>query len=259
MSHKSSNPNKNEWTEQQINYWNEIAENYDSLYQSKWSQAENNFVGDRLRNVLKDNDRVLDLACGTGLGYSICSSIVTSIEYVGLDISTQMLSKAKQNWVTTSGLVEPQFIEGEISDLRSFESQSFNVVMSLFMSFSYSYDYSRSIHEILRVLVPGGFIFISVLNRWSLRRLLRLKLGQYEAYKTRNYKGIAHSPAKLFSQHEVYTYFKNVKFQDISIEGYDLLAGVIENFRFWNTNLILSARMPFLCHSLILVAQKPIT
>ena len=47
-------------------FWDDIAEEYDSLYTTEWCWQENAVI----RKALHDFEgRTLDVACGTGLGY----------------------------------------------------------------------------------------------------------------------------------------------------------------------------------------------
>ena len=116
--------------------------------------------------------RVLDLGCGTGaflgkLGPGLASG-------VGADISEGMLEHARARWAGQSNL---SFVKLDGPRLP-FEDDSFDTVLSI-LSFRYL-DWDPVIHEILRVLKPGGELLlidmVAAPVRWrQLPRFLRDK------------------------------------------------------------------------------------
>ena len=170
-SHQDLRPHITGWQERNIAYWDDIAPDYDGLYSSKWSQLENEQVTQEMEWLRElPNCQLLDIGCGTGLGYAICRSLSHTIQYTGLDISPQMIAQCKQRWPSVP------FLVGTMSDLTPFESESFDVVLSTLSSFSCSNAPGKTASEIHRVLRPGGRAFVTALNRYSLRRLASLKL-----------------------------------------------------------------------------------
>ena len=90
------------WANKQKDYWDSISGEYDSLYGDTWSRLENSQVLGQLMNIpaLQTANRVLDVGCGTGLGYELCEQVINKpFEYVGIDISPEMVNICKKKWI----------------------------------------------------------------------------------------------------------------------------------------------------------------
>jgi SAM-dependent methyltransferase len=241
-----------DWHERTVTYWNAIAVDYDNLYCSDWSRSENQQICDIIRTLLKPGRLdVLDLGCGTGLGYQLCRSFSHEIVYQGLDISPQMIAICQQRFPELSLQI------GTMSRLSPYPAAHFDLVMSLFSSFSYNEDPLATADEMYRVLKPGGSILITVLSRWSLRKLLQRKWGMYEEYQTRQSHTYMTAPSWTFSPQTITDIFAAAGFQTIQVTGQGLLAGCFEHNALWSLDSWLARLYPHLCHSLILTAHKP--
>lgn len=108
----------------------------------------------RLALGLRPGDRVLDLACGTGLNLPHPSSLVgESGRVVGVDLSSRMLEIARRR-IARHGLGNAEVREGDAARLP-FPDASFEAVLCTF-ALNIIPDYRRAIAEGLRVLAPGG-------------------------------------------------------------------------------------------------------
>lgn len=98
---------------------------------------------------VKPAERVLDLACGTGVvAREAVSRVGASGRVVGLDINSSMLARAR----ATSAAVE--WREGNAMDLP-FAAGAFDVVVCQ-QGLQFFPDESKALQEVRRVLVPGG-------------------------------------------------------------------------------------------------------
>ncbi|HET7883344.1 MAG TPA: methyltransferase domain-containing protein [Acetobacteraceae bacterium] len=102
----------------------------------------------------RDGDRVLDVACGTGLVASRVSLVSHKLcAITGVDINDGMLSAARRNqqieWHQGSA-VELPFLDG-----------SFDVVLCQ-QGLQYFPDRTAAVREMARVLAPGGRIALNV-------------------------------------------------------------------------------------------------
>jgi ubiquinone/menaquinone biosynthesis C-methylase UbiE len=249
-----SNQSGETWNNVQRAYWDSIANKYDVLYSNYWSRSEDAQTAQLLSQVITVNCKVLDLACGTGKGNELCRSLVGDCQYIGIDISPDMIVQCKKK--------HPRLIVeiGEMSNLSRFEAETFDAVISLYTSFSFTNKPQETIAEVYRVLKPGGRTFVSALNCWSLRRLVRAKIGQYEEYRTRNSETAQASvPAWTYSRHYLKTVFLEAGFSDVLIWGQSCLGGVVESRALWKLNVLISKLMPGLCHILNVVATKSVS
>ncbi len=98
---------------------------------------------------LKEGEVVLDLGCGAGLDlYFYAKSVGKKGKVYGLDISTDMIKKAKAN-MKSMGISNVEFICGSSDDLP-FDIVASNGIYNL------SPDKEKVMAEVYRVLKPGG-------------------------------------------------------------------------------------------------------
>lgn len=109
---------------------------------------------------------VLDLGCGTGRDAFLVSRLVGARgRVIGLDMTPQQLEVARRGQIAhreSSGLVNLEFREGVIEDLAAagLADASVDVVISNCV-FKLSWDKSRVLAEILRVLKSGGELYFA--------------------------------------------------------------------------------------------------
>jgi SAM-dependent methyltransferase len=106
----------------------------------------------KLCNVSSD-DRVLDVACGTGNTAITVSR--KGAKVTGIDITPQMLTQAKAE-ATLAAAGDIKWVEGDAEDLP-FEDGSFDVVLSSF-GHMFASQPKAAMREMLRVMEPGGRI-----------------------------------------------------------------------------------------------------
>ena len=103
---------------------------------------------------LKEGETVLDLGCGAGLDlYFYAKSTGSSGKVYGLDISPDMIEKAKNN-MDLAGINNVELVCGS-SDRLPFKDDFFNVVASNGI-YNLSPDKETVLKEVYRVLKPGG-------------------------------------------------------------------------------------------------------
>src|SRR6266567_3627672 len=106
---------------------------------------------------LKPADRVLDLGCGTGWASRRLARIVTSGEVVGLDVADEMLRRAEQ---TSAGISNVRYVWGSAEKIPAADN-AFSKILSV-ESFYYYADQAKALDELLRVMAPGGQLFILI-------------------------------------------------------------------------------------------------
>ena len=141
-------------------YWAEIADKNQTEKQIQF-----------LKNTLKPDGYVLDVACGTGR-HSIPLSKV-GYGMVGVDASPNLLKIAKQRHS------QVQLVRGDMRFLP-FKPKAFEAAISMDTSFGYlssEQDDRLSLTELWRALGQGGILIVDVFNREHLmlkyRRVMR--------------------------------------------------------------------------------------
>jgi len=108
----------------------------------------------RLALDLKPGDRVLDLACGTGLNFPHLHELVGEHgQVVGVDLTPAMLDIARK-MIKMKGWKNVEVREADAAQLP-FPDTSFDKVIITF-ALTIIPEYMRAIEEVRRVLVPGG-------------------------------------------------------------------------------------------------------
>jgi len=147
------------------------AEAYDRWYASPWGR----WVGQRERDAVAAlvppvaGLRLLEGGCGTGYFTEPLAAAGASL--VGLDRSAAMLTLAREKLHQHRRTV--RWVQGDLCRLP-FPAASFDGVISL-LALDFIADRQAALEESARVLRPGGFVLLAVLNRsslWTLKRRL---------------------------------------------------------------------------------------
>ena len=102
------------------------------------------------------NERVLDIACGTGNAAILAARFKSKV--VGLDQAPRLIEVAGQR-AAAEGL-DISFVEGIAEDLR-FPDASFDVVLSIF-GLIFASDPEKAFAEMVRVMTPRARAFFTV-------------------------------------------------------------------------------------------------
>ncbi len=241
------------WVESaHLSYWDAIARTYDSLYDTAWSGRENQRVGRLLATLdLPDAPRVVDLGCGTGLGFEILDRQRPNLEYFGFDCSAEMLE------VFLRRRPKVMVRRMAIGSLAAAAPLCADLVMCL----SGTGSCVPCVHAVMNVArrhtKPGGWLYLSVLSRRSLRRLVSggpLRRGG-EMYRTRGDSSRFRVPMACYSGSEVIRCLESYGFVLARANSVNALSGVLEIPALWQLGAGLASVAPPLSHQLEFVAQ----
>lgn len=141
--------------------WDKAAAHYEKYWQRQLAPAQ-----DRLLELaeLKPGDRMLDIACGTGLvTFPAAKAVAPKGSVVATDISDAMVEHVKAE-AETRGLQNVTAERMDAEELR-FPDGSFDVVLCA-LGLMYVPDPLASLREMHRVLRPGGRTVVAV---WGAR------------------------------------------------------------------------------------------
>jgi ubiquinone/menaquinone biosynthesis C-methylase UbiE len=137
-----------------INFWNRMSKNYDNSADKKFKKTYEETIN-LSASILKENDCVLDFACGTGI---TTIEIAKKVERViAIDISQNMIDIASQK-AHKSAVSNIEFLVTDIFEER-LKPEFFDVVMA-FNILQYCEDEEKVMKRIYDLLKPGG-IFLS--------------------------------------------------------------------------------------------------
>jgi ubiquinone/menaquinone biosynthesis C-methylase UbiE len=127
---------------------------YDRLaasYDKRWRR----YLEGTLRKIVKrvrfqGNERILDAPCGTGELEQLLLSHWPDLTVVGVDLSAGMLRQAAAKLRSDRGF----WVQADVTHLP-FPDEHFDVVLCA-NSFHYFHSPVEALHEIFRVLRPGG-------------------------------------------------------------------------------------------------------
>lgn len=166
----------------------EIQAAYDEEEATKYAEAhwlKRRIGGRTRRHQFGDaTGRVLDVACGTGVNFP---HLPESAALVGIDISTQMLARAREKADEIGRQVELEQMDAQ---RLSFADDSFDYVVSSESTCTFP-DPIKALNEMGRVCKPDGQIRLLEHHRWDAPLLSRvaerMHEGEYERVGCRLY------------------------------------------------------------------------
>ena len=187
--------------------YNRLSKVYDRSYKEPIHKIEDDFIYKFLADNGFTKGKILDLGSGTGVLLNHIG--IHPDNYFGLDISENMLE------ISSEKFPKHKFIKGTMSNIP-FDDDSFDCVLSLFGSFSYSLNHKKTVQEIHRVLKPNGKLFIMAYE---------IKYQKRESYILNKFN--IKSPATFFCKNELKSLFKN--FNKVKIFGMTWLSEFVSN------------------------------
>jgi arsenite methyltransferase len=147
---------------------------------------------------LASDDNVLDVGCGAGWLARLLSERVPKGRVVGMDISDEMVRRARRNYVA---LENTMFVIGGVDEIP-WDANFFTRAISMESAF-YWPDPARGLHEIFRVLREGGSLWI-VINYYR------------ENQHSHQWAGVFQTPTHLFGAEEWAALFSDAGFSDVA-------------------------------------------
>ncbi|MBY8858788.1 class I SAM-dependent methyltransferase [Nocardia sp. CA2R105] len=225
-----------EWLKRQTRYWDTVAPVYDRHYSTEWSAGENAIVAARLSRLLPDHrdPRVLDLGCGTGLGYHLLTELRPHVNYTGVDASAGMLEVFRKKFDTDVHLINQPaewLAAGRFADL--------DLVIAIFTSASYiDLPLPDLLERVGGWIKPSGGIYLSFLNRMSIGSLGSTGFGRVIDYSSRGMKS-GTVPARRYSTRELIETCRALGLT-ANVVSLGPFAGLVESRLFMKANAVLS-------------------
>lgn len=137
--------------------WDLAAAHYEPLWRGQLAPAQQELLA---RARLSRGERVLDVACGTGLvAFAAAEAVGSSGRVVGVDLSGRMVDAARER-AAEHGLSHARFARMDAERL-ALPDGAFDVALCS-LGLMYVADPERAVREMLRVLRPGGRMVLVV-------------------------------------------------------------------------------------------------
>lgn len=166
---------------------NDTEAGYD-LISEKFSQTRNRFWSELefINKFAKNGDKVLDFGCGNGRLLDLIKD--KDIDYVGVDVSNELIGLAKKNIILTQGFKRVNFLKIENDFKRlPFPAEYFGAIYSIAVFHHLPGHELRldNAKELFRLLAPGGYIVITVWDLWQSGHKKNYKKNIIENWKNK--------------------------------------------------------------------------
>ena len=103
------------------------------------------------------SSKILDIGCGTG--HHVSSLGTKGLDVLGIDISTSMINKAKQNYPNY------KFNVADASNGSEFVQDSFTHILCMYFTIYYFKDKKLFFDNCYKWLMPGGYLIVHLVDR----------------------------------------------------------------------------------------------
>lgn len=194
----------------------QIEQNASEAYEQHLVPAIFTSWADRLIETAEvhEGDRVLDVACGTGIvARRVASRVGASGSVVGLDINEGMLAVAEE----TAADIQPsiEWRQADATDLP-FSDEGFDVICCQ-QGLQFFDDPTAVLAEMHRVLVPGGRVALSVWRPLDYQPGYVGLANALERYIGDEAGTMMRSPFPAWDGEDLRTFVQNVGFDDVSV------------------------------------------
>ncbi len=151
-------------------FWDQLWQNNFGDRLTKLRQTRHTFVSDITKRYLKPTDgRILEGGCGQG--QQVAALVNNGYDCIGVDFAEATVKAVREV------LPDLPVYPGDITRL-AFDDGAFSGYWSLGVIEHFWQGYQPIVHEMARVLKPGGYLFLTFPYMSPLRRL-KAQLGQY--------------------------------------------------------------------------------
>lgn len=109
------------------------------------------------RMAIEPDDNILDIGCGAGWLVNLLAEQVPEGRVIGIDVSDEMIARARQRYVDTENAM---FVIGTAEEIP-WDANFFSKALSVESAYYWS-DPARGLREIFRVLCEGGTAWVAI-------------------------------------------------------------------------------------------------
>lgn len=132
-------------------------------------------IREKLLEIIPKKGKILEVGCGEGLFLSSLGSTSSDLEMFGVDISEQMLQRAKER-ISGKNI---NLIKADGCNLP-FEDNTFDSVVCISVLYNLDFEnVTRVVKEMFRVCKSEGKIYFDIRNKRSIVFKIQYKLAKY--------------------------------------------------------------------------------
>lgn len=184
---------------------------YDNFEFGQYDQCRMNKI---LPFVFEDNKQnyqinLLDIACGESQFYDSLKKHRKNIIYTGLELS--------QKQVDISNKKGYNVLKHDLNKPLPFDNESFDMVVATEI-IEHIFDTDTLLHEINRILVPGGRLILTTPNAASIGNRIRMLFGNTKTFEYHAREGTS-GHIRYFNKSAIQDSLKHNEFKLIKITG----------------------------------------
>lgn len=146
----------NDWHEKAKERWDERAEFWNQSSEEMWERGSRKSIIPFLSKYIPQGSYIADLGCGDGYGSLKLNE--AGYRVVGIDLSEEMIEKAKNK----SGTEQITFSQGDLTDLP-YQNEHFSGLMAI-NSIEWTEQPLRALNEMKRVLKTDHLLCLGLLG-----------------------------------------------------------------------------------------------
>jgi ubiquinone/menaquinone biosynthesis C-methylase UbiE len=174
------------------------------------------------RSAPRPGERVLDVACGTGVVARLAAERIGTGRVVGLDLNSGMLAVARI--AAQNGGPKVEWHEASV-DQMPFPNGTFDVILCQ-LGLQFFPDRARALAEMFRVLTPGGRLALSVFTAIERTPVAHALAGALDRHLAPGASSIKRSEHTLWDGHLLENLVSTAGFKDVTVTS------VIQTLRF---------------------------
>jgi len=137
---------------------------YDEFYvdiydQLVFNQVKDDYeIGEIINKTTPTTESII-LDIGSGTGHHVAKLAEKGIRAKGVDISSAMVKKAKENYP------DLDFVEGDLENAVQFKYSSFTHILCMYFTIYYVQNKTKFFSNCIEWLMPGGYLVIHLVSR----------------------------------------------------------------------------------------------
>ena len=143
--------------------YNRISSEYAATRDRSWPSGE--CMKDWLKDNIESGMKILDLGCGAGQLVEVLHQTGKKLDYIGVDISSELLAEAWNSFGSQYHNVNCKWLEGDMENLE-LDDEAFDIVCVIASLHHVPSVASRDfvISELYSWLKPGGYLCLSLIH-----------------------------------------------------------------------------------------------